>query len=63
MNSIAQMILMSTFILLWIGGSRGQGSETTDRTALLAMKARWTSHDSSGFESWQTPLLPCTNGW
>jgi hypothetical protein len=56
---------MYAFVLLslvLIGGCHGQGSQTTDQAALLAMKAQWRS--TNGFDAgWTSATLPCAGTW
>jgi TRAP-type C4-dicarboxylate transport system permease small subunit len=59
MMMVAMMMMM---MMMMITGSGAQGSEATDQTALLAMKAEWSS--SNGLTTgWTVATLPCTGGW
>ena len=48
-------------VMLFTQDAFGQGSETTDQAALLAMKAQWTSSNLG--TGWTSATLPCAGGW
>jgi hypothetical protein len=56
------MLLMMVSVLPQ--GVRG-GSETTDRDALLAMKAAFTNYGSASsiLATWVSTSMPCANSW
>lgn len=54
------MLIMMTIMMT--ERSAGQGSEVSDRSSLLAMKAMWSSF-SSFPTGWTSSSLPCSNSW
>lgn len=49
-------------LMMIIPQTQGQGSETTDQAALLAMKAQWTSFNGLT-TGWTAATLPCAGSW